>query len=47
MGEEHGIQEYREAIEDGSIDPNLKRVIQTELLPQQQQHLNVINSYLQ
>ncbi|MBA2405285.1 MAG: ferritin-like domain-containing protein [Bdellovibrionales bacterium] len=47
MGEEHGIQEYREAIEDGSIDPNLKRVIQTELLPQQQQHLSVINGYLQ
>jgi rubrerythrin len=47
VGEEHGLQEYREALEDQDLGSDLKRVIQNELLPKQESHLSVINSYLQ
>lgn len=47
VGEEHGIQEYKEALEDSDLQPELKRVIQSELLPQQERHVSMINSYLQ
>ena len=46
IGEEHGIQEYKEACENKSIDLDLKRVIQTELLPQQEKHLSILTKYL-
>ena len=47
VGEEHGLQEYKEALEDQGLTADLKRVIQSELLPQQESHLSIINSYLQ
>lgn len=47
VGEQHGLNEYQEAIKEEGIDPQLKQVIQTDLLPQQEQHLKTIEGYLQ
>ncbi len=46
VGEEHGIREYRVALEDQSIEPELKQVIRSELLPQQERHISMIEDYL-
>ena len=42
MGEEHGLKEYREVMSESKIDPELKRVIQTDLLPVQERHIKTI-----
>ena len=47
IGEEHGLQEYKEALENGDINTELRTVIQSELLPNQEKHLSIINKYLQ
>lgn len=47
VGEEHGLNEYKEAIKEQGIDQQLKRVIQNDLLPTQERHIQVINRYLQ
>jgi hypothetical protein len=47
VGEEHGLNEYREAIKSKDIDQNVKRLIETDLLPTQEKHLRTINNYLQ
>jgi Domain of unknown function (DUF2383) len=47
VGEEHGLNEYREALKEGTFDTGLKQMIQTDLLPTQEQHLRTIDSYLQ
>lgn len=46
VGEQHGINDYKEALESDGISPELKNIIQTELLPNQERHLNTINQYL-
>lgn len=46
VGEQHGINDYREALESDGISSELKNIIQTELLPNQERHLNTINQYL-
>lgn len=47
VGEEHGRNEYQEALSSGDLDSELKRVIQSELLPNQEKHLRTIDGYLQ
>lgn len=47
VGEEHGLNEYKEALVDDTVSAEIKDVIRKELLPQQEQHLFVINGYLQ
>jgi len=47
VGEQHGINEYQEAIKDNSINQEVRTLIQTELLPNQERHLQKINQYLQ
>lgn len=47
VGEEYGLNEYREALEDDAISKEVKDVIRTDLLPQQEQHIFVIDGYLQ
>lgn len=46
FGEEHGVSDYKEAINDKNISSELKQIIQNELLPAQERHLQTINSYL-
>lgn len=47
IGEEHGVNEYRELLKNTSISPEVRRVVESELLPQQERHLSTINQYLQ
>lgn len=47
VGEEHGLNEYKEALEDDTVSSEIKNVIRSELLPQQEQHIFVIDGYLQ
>jgi hypothetical protein len=46
VGEQHGLNEYREAIEDDSINSELKQAIQSRLMPNQEKHLRTIDSYM-
>lgn len=45
-GQEHGINEYEEALEDDSIGKELKQAIRTELLPNQKKHLESLKSFI-
>jgi len=43
QGEENGIKDYEDALHDADIPEDVRSLIQTTLLPRQQQHLNVLN----
>lgn len=45
-GESHGINEYKEALADDTIKPELKEVIRTKLLPQQEKHIETLKSFM-
>lgn len=47
VGEQHGLNEYKEAVKSADIDLGLKQVIQNDLLPQQENHLKTIDTYIQ
>lgn len=47
IGEQHGLNEYKESISDAAVSPELRRLIESELIPNQQKHLDVIDRYLQ
>lgn len=44
--EEYGIKKYRAALQEDAVDIAIKDIIRSELLPQQERHLSVINKYL-
>lgn len=46
QGEEHGIKEYKEALEDDSINADLKKMIKTEMLPSQEKHIEALKSFM-
>lgn len=46
QGEEHGINEYKEALEDDSIKPELKQMIKTQFLPKQEEHIETLNTFM-
>ncbi|MGE3610253.1 MAG: DUF2383 domain-containing protein [Bacteriovoracaceae bacterium] len=46
VGEEHGVNEYKQALADSSIQQDLRNVIQNELLPNQEKHIQLIGRYL-
>ena len=46
QGEEHGINEYKEALDDASIKPELKQMIRTQFLPKQEEHLKTIKTMM-
>lgn len=45
-GEEHGIEEYQEALDDDSIPKELKQAIKSDLLPQQKEHMESLNKMI-
>ena len=47
IGEQHGINEYNEALNSDDVNLELKEVIRSELIPQQEQHLRMIDGFLQ
>lgn len=46
MGEQHGLNEYREALADDGVRAEVKELIRTELIPCQERHLALIENYL-
>ena len=46
QGEEHGVKEYKEALEDDKIQPELKQMIRTQFLPKQEEHLKTIKTMM-
>ena len=46
QGEEHGISEYKEALKDETIKPELKQMIRTQFLPKQEEHIETINKFM-
>lgn len=46
QGEEHGINEYEEALKDESLSADLKKTIKAELIPAQKKHLETLKSFM-
>jgi len=46
QGEEHGVNEYEEALKDDNINSELKNTIRTQLLPKQQGHIKTISTFM-
>lgn len=46
VGEQHGLNEYKEALADDGVRPEVKQIIQSELIPSQERHLAIIENYL-
>ncbi|BBA36750.1 uncharacterized protein sS8_4827 [Methylocaldum marinum] len=47
QGEENGIQDYQDALQETDLPADVRNLIQTTLLPRQQQHLNVLNRLIE
>lgn len=45
-GEEHGIHDYEDALEDEAVPPEVKELISTTLLPRTRAHLPVLDRHL-
>jgi glutaredoxin-related protein len=46
QGELHGVGEYREALEDKNVDPAVKKIIRSSLLPRQEEHVKTLKTFL-
>ncbi|MES2527250.1 MAG: DUF2383 domain-containing protein [Bdellovibrionota bacterium] len=46
IGEQHGLNEYQEALMDDGVRAEVKEVIRAELIPCQERHLAMIENYL-
>lgn len=47
VGEQHGLNEYQEALKDNSINQEVRSLIERELIPNQEKYLQMINQYIQ
>jgi uncharacterized protein (TIGR02284 family) len=45
-GEEHGIKEYKEVLENEKIPQDIKNMIQAKFVPNQQKHIAAIDSLM-
>lgn len=45
-GEEHGVEEYEEALKDETIPKELKQAIKNDMLPQQKKHMESLNKLI-
>jgi len=43
-GEEHGLKDYQEAMDD--VDPSSAQLIQNQLIPAQQRHINLLDQLI-
>ena len=43
-GEEHGLKDYHEAVDD--VDPTSAQLIQNQLIPAQQRHINLLDQLI-
>lgn len=45
-GEEHGVKEYRDALDKVGLDTDCRDVVQNDLLPKQESHAPTLDRYL-
>lgn len=45
-GEEHGLDEYKDALDDESISAKLKETIKTKMIPNQKKHMETLNQII-
>lgn len=45
-GEEHGVHDYEDALEDDAVPPEIKELISTTLLPRTRAHIPALDRYL-
>jgi hypothetical protein len=43
-GEEHGLKEYKDILEDQTIDRDTKTFVTEVLIPRQKRHINILNT---
>jgi bacterioferritin (cytochrome b1) len=43
-GEEHGLKDYREAVDD--VDATTQQLVQNQLIPSQQRHINLLDQLI-
>lgn len=46
-GEEHGVKQYEDALEDENLSPDCKTLISTELLPQTRSHIQTLDRLME
>lgn len=46
-GEEHGVHEYEDALQDDTLDLEVKQIIRSELLPKTKSHVPVLDRLLE
>ena len=46
-GEEHGIKEYKEALEDEDVPESTKKIIRDKFLPNQQAHIHTLDKIME
>lgn len=46
-GEEHGIKQYREALDDNELPPDCRTLISSQLLPQTEAHISVLDRFIE
>lgn len=42
-GEEHGVRHYRDALQDGGLDAQARGLIESELLPKTERHIQALD----
>ena len=45
-GEEHGLKDFEEALNENSIDSASRELIANQLIPQQQRHVGLIDQLM-
>lgn len=45
-GEEHGLEDYEDALEDGELDDTSRRLVENELIPRQRKHIAALDAFL-
>ena len=45
-GEEHGLKDYRAAVDDDDVDPNTRQIIVGDLIPAQERHIQQLETLL-
>ncbi|MGH7458347.1 MAG: DUF2383 domain-containing protein [Longimicrobiaceae bacterium] len=46
-GEEHGLSDYREALDDRATDPEVNRLIRGTLIPRQEEHIVTLDRLME
>jgi len=45
-GEEHGLKDYADALEDDELDEASRRLVENEMIPRQRKHIAALDAFL-